>query len=302
MVMRTCSISATARYLRISRSEAGHIKARAMKRGLERKKPVPARAVYVDEKGIGRGHDYVTVVTKVPEDGAPFVDFIADGRNEAALDTYWGLPTTTGPLGNIRCASMDMWQAYVNSATDHLPGGINAVTHDPFHIVQHMNKAVDEVRRGEQRLLPEEDRKELKGSRFMWPYGFENLPDKWEERMRAMKDGKTRTARAWRLKEQFREFYRCGNWAQGKAFFDDWHRDVMRSGLAPVKKVVKMIRERLPQVLNFFVHRITNAFSEGLNGIIQEVVSVVRGYRNRERLKRDLYFRLGNLDMLPASH
>lgn len=298
MVLRKTSISAAAQHLRISWEEADHIKARAVRRGLERRRPAPAKAVCIDEKSVGRGHDYVTVVTRVPEEGAPFVDFIADGREEASLDAYWSL-ATTGPLEDIRCASMDMWQPFLNSASRHLPGGINAIVHDPFHIVQHMNKAVDDVRRGEQSLLGAEQGKELKGTRFMWLYGFENLPQKWGERMKAMKDGKTRTARAWRLKEILREFYRCENWAQAKAFFDDWNRDAMRSKLEPVKKVARMIKERLAQVLNFFVHRITNAFSEGINSIIQEVIATGRGYRNRERLKRDLYFRLGNLDMLP---
>ena len=56
---------------------------------------------------------------------------------------------------------------------------------------------------------------------------------------------------------------------------------------------------RLPQVLNYFVHRVTNAFSEGMNSRIQGLIKQANGYRNRERLKRDLYFHLGNLDMLP---
>ena len=55
----------------------------------------------------------------------------------------------------------------------------------------------------------------------------------------------------------------------------------------------------LPQVLNYFIHRVTNAFSEGMNSRIQGLIKQANGYRNRERLKRDLYFHLGNLDMLP---
>ena len=133
----------------------------------------------------------------------------------------------------------------------------------------------------------------------MWLYGFENLPAKWTERMAAMKDGKTRTARAWRLKEIFRSFYECENWAQAEAFFKDWYSAAMRSRLDPVKKVARMIKDHLPQVLNYFIHRVTNAFSEGMNSRIQGLIKQANGYRNRERLKRDLYFHLGNLDMLP---
>ena len=300
LLLKGCSVSAAAAHLRISWDEADGIKGRAVARGLARKRPVPARAVCVDEKSAGKGHDYVTVVVRVPEKGAPFVDCVADGRDGAALDGYWARPGT-GPLEDIRCASMDMWQPYVNSASAALPGGMASVAHDPFHLVQHANRAVDAARRQEQPLLGEEERRELKGTRFMWLYGFENLPGKWEQRMRAMKDGKTRTAEAWRLKEQFRAFYQCADWAQGRAFLDDWLASALGSGLEPVRRMARMIEARLPQVLNHFIHRVTNSFSEGTNGLIQMLIGRARGYRNRDRLKRDLYFHLGNLDMLPET-
>ena len=298
MLMQHCSTSAAARHLHLSWDETDYIKERAVKRGLERRVPVPARAVCIDEKSVGKGHDYVTIVTRVPHEGAHFVDFIADGREQSALDAYWKLEST-GPLERIGCASMDMWRPFINSASAALPQGEQAITHDPFHIVQHMNQAVDRVRRQEQPLLDTAARKTLKGTRFMWLYGFENLPAKWTERMAAMKDGKTRTARAWRLKEIFRSFYECENWAQAEAFFKDWYSAAMRSRLDPVKKVARMIKDHLPQVLNYFIHRVTNAFSEGMNSRIQGLIKQANGYRNRERLKRDLYFHLGNLDMLP---
>lgn len=295
-----CSIAAASKHLRLSWDEADHIKERAVRRGLKRKAPVAARALCIDEKSVGKGHDYVTVVTKLTPDG-PVVDHIADGREEASLDGYWGGHSPEA-LASIRCVSMDMWKAYINSVAKALPAGLQAITHDPFHVVQHMNGAVDAVRRQEQPLLGGQAGKELKGTRFMWLYGFENLPDRWAERMKAMKDGKTRTARAWRLKETLRAFYQCEDWAQARAFFDDWYRDAMRSRLEPVRKVAGMIRGHLGQVLNFFVHRVTNAYSEGINSMIQALVKRANGYRNRERLKRDLYFHLGGLNLYPAIH
>jgi transposase len=129
LLMRECSISAAARHLGITWDEADHIKARAVSRGLGRKANIPAKAVCVDEKAVGRGHEYVTVVTRIPENGGkPFVDYIADGRDEGALDGYWRL-ASTGPLKDIRCASMDMWKPYIASASAALPDGALAVTH-----------------------------------------------------------------------------------------------------------------------------------------------------------------------------
>lgn len=296
-LLRDCSIRAAARHLRLSWDECDHIKARAVARGLARKEEVASKAVCIDEKSVGRGHDYVTVVTKVTEAG-PVLDFIGDGRDEHALDAFWAAQSPAG-LEHIGCVCMDMWRPYIKSVAAHFPGGIGAIVHDPFHIIQHMNKAVDEVRRGELRVLSDEDAKALKGTRQMWLYGFERLPEKWNERMRAFKDSMFKTARAWRLKETLRALYQCADLAQARAFFDQWYRDAMRSKLGPVKKVARMLKSHLDQVLSFFIHRLTNAYSEGMNSIIQALIKRANGYRSRERLKRDLFFHLGALNLYP---
>lgn len=296
-MMKDCSIATAGKHLRLSWSEADHIKAKAVERGLRRKEKTKAAAICIDEKSVGKGHDYITIVTKLGEQG-PRVDYVGDGRDEEALNEYW--PTLDEEaLKAIRCASMDMWKPYMNSVEKNLPAGKNAISHDPFHVVQHMNKAVDEVRRQEVSLLPDKEGQALKGTRYMWLYGFENLPEKWEERIDALKESQMKTARAWRLKETLRAMYRCETWAQAESLFKSWYTDAMRSKLDPVKKVAKMIRDHLTQVLNVFIHRVTNAYSEGMNSIIQGLIKRANGYRKRERLKRDILFHLGGLDLYP---
>jgi len=297
-MMRDCSIAAASKYLRLSWDETDHIKAKAVERGLQRKGVVEATAICIDEKSVARGHDYVTVVTKLSERG-PIVDYIGDGREEEVLDGFWQAHDKA-TLEKICCVSMDMWKPYINAVEANLPAGKAAISHDPFHLIKNMNEAVDQVRRHEVALLPHENAKVLKGTRYMWLYGFENLPKKWTERIRELKDSQIKTARAWRLKETLRAMYQCNTWAQAEAFFKNWYRDAMRSKLDPVKKVARMIKTHLVQVLNFFIHRVTNAYSEGFNSIIQTLIKRANGYRKRDRLKRDLLFHLGGLDLYPA--
>ena len=231
-------------------------------------------------------------------DQGPIVDYIGDGRTEESLAGFWQAQTPE-VLEKIRCASMDMWKPYIKSVDANLPAGRKAISHDPFHVIQNMNKAVDQVRRQEVAWGPGKDRAQLKGTRYIWLYGFENLPEKWEERLEELKDSKMKTARAWRLKELLRAMYRCETWTEAEAFYKDWNRDAMRSKLEPVKKVARMIKDHLNEVLNFFIHRITNAYSEGNNSMIQGLIKRANGYRNRERLKRDLFFHLGGLNLYP---
>jgi len=73
----------------------------------------------------------------------------------------------------------------------------------------------------------------------------------------------------------------------------------MRSKLAPVRKVARRLKSHLDRVLSFFFHRLTNAYSEGMNSIIQALIKRANGYRSRDRLKRDLFFHLGALNLYP---
>lgn len=298
-LLRDCSIKAACNHLRMSWDECDHIKAKAVERGLRRKKELSAKAICIDEKSVGRGHTYLTVLAKVTPSG-PVLDYIGEGRDEESLDGFWKASSPQA-LEKIECVSMDMWKAYSNAVEAHLPAGKQAITHDPFHIIQHMNKAVDAVRRHEANLLPYEEARALKGTRQMWLYGLENLPEKWGERLRELKDSQMKTARAWRLKETLRAMYKCQTWAQAEALFAMWRRDAMASKLEPVKKVARMLIAHLPQVLSYFIHRVSNAYSEGINSIIQGLIKRANGYRSIPRLKRDLYFHLGALELYPEN-
>jgi transposase len=296
-VMLECSINAARKFLRMSWDEADGIKQRAVTRGLARKPPSTPQKICIDEKSVGRGHDYVSLVVRVDQEGTA-IDYIGEGRTEEALRPYWeGLDEKA--IDGIECVAMDMWEPYLKSVRKHVSEADSKIVHDPFHLVAHMNKAVDAVRRKEINLLSNAKAKPLKGTRQMWLYGMENLPPKWASSMRAFKASTFKTARAWNHKEVFRSLYKCENLVQAQAYWKDWNLGAMRSKLEPVKKVARMIKERVDQVLNFFIHRHTNAHAEGMNSRIQAMIKKANGYRNRKRLFNDMFFHFGALNLYP---
>jgi transposase len=68
-VMQECSIRGACELLRISWDEADGIKQRAVQRGLARKQPVVMPRLCVDEKGMVRGHNYLTIVARAKRGG-----------------------------------------------------------------------------------------------------------------------------------------------------------------------------------------------------------------------------------------
>jgi transposase len=297
-VMLECSISGACELLRISWDEADGVKQRAVKRGLARKSPAVMPRLCVDEKGMGHGQNYLTIVAQVTAERTT-VEHVGEEREQESLDAFWkGL--TAEQLAGVEAVAMDMWEPYVQSTLAHVPGAAAKIVHDPFHLVKYMNEAVNEVRQGEHRRLQAQGDDTLKNTRQLWLYGLENVPARHAQRFGEVKELNLQTSRAWALKEVFRSFWLCDQVKAAERYFHKWYAWAIRSRLQPVKKVARMCRAHLGNILTFFVHRLTNGPIEGLNNKIQGLIKKAFGYRNKERFKNDIFFHLGGLDLYPA--
>lgn len=294
-VLEACPTARAAELLAISWDEADGIKQRAVRRGLARRKLVDLEYVCVDEKAVGHGHDYVTIVTGVV-DGKPKVLHVEDDRNEAALNVFW---EKLGPdaCAKIKAVSMDMGQPYQNSTRRYCENA--DLIFDPFHLMKMLNNAVDEVRQQETVFGTGAEKAALKGTQRMWLWGEENLPERYATRFEDLKQSALRTARAWRLKELWRTFKRCLNAADAYDFALKWYVSAIRSKLEPIKKVARTFKAHLAGIVSIFNHGFCNAIAEGVNSRIQLLMQKSCGYRNRERLKTDILFHFGGLDMDP---
>jgi hypothetical protein len=112
-----------------------------------------------------------------------------------------------------------MWAPYVQSVRTHVPQADRKIVFDPFRHVQHMNQAVDKVRWAEHRGLQAQGDDTLTGSKYVWLYGEENVPEDHQERFTELTRRRSRkrlkTARAWSLNESLRDLWRCGSRAGG---------------------------------------------------------------------------------------
>ena len=297
-VLLECSISGACAILAISWEEADGIKQRAVKRGLARKQPAVMPRLCVDEKGVGNGQDYLTIVAQVQVERTT-VQYVGDGREQGSLDAFWQslLPAQ---LAGVEAVGMDMWEPFVQSTLAHVLGAASKIVHDPFHLVKAMNEAVNEVRKSEHRRLQAQGDDTLKNTRQLWLYGLENVPAKRAQSFEEIWTINLETSRAWMLKELFRSFWLCDTLKQAGTYFAKWYSWAIRSRLDPVKKVARTCKSHLEHILTFFVHRLTNGPIEGLNNGIQGLIKKAFGYRNRERFKTDIFFHFGGLDLYPV--
>ena len=296
-LLQECSTAAACQHLRISWDEADGIKQRALDRGLQRRQIGPLQRMCVDEKAVGWGHQYVTIVSQTDGEQTRVLA-LEDDRTQESLERFWRT-LTPEQLAGIETVAMDMWEPYRNATLRHVPEAADKIVYDRFHVAQHMNRAVDEVRRREHATLDARGDTTLKGSRQLWLFGLENLPAKWADRFKALRAAATKTGRAWKIKEMLRSFWDCAEPAEATAYFKDWCRQAMATRLEPVQKVVRMLKTHWQHLRAYFQHRLTNAAAEGINSRIQHYIQRACGYRNRDRFKRDVLFHLGGLDLHP---
>jgi transposase len=294
-VLQACPASRSAELLGISWDEVDGIKKRAVQRGLSRRSLDDLEYVCVDEKVAGDGKA-MTVVTGVLK-GRSQVLYVADGCSSESLNSFW---EWLGPDGcqRIKAVSMDMGKAYPCSVRQYCPQA--ELIYDPFHIMKMLNKAVNEVRNREMLTGRGAAKKQLKGTRPLWLWGEENLPKRYSERFDQLKNSTLKTARAWGLKELWRNFRHCLDEADGRAYFKKWYCQVMASKLEPLKHVARTLKKHLDGIVTVLKYRFCNAIAEGMNSRIQLMVQKACGYRNKERLKTDILFHLGGLSMDPV--
>ena len=269
---------------------------RALTRGLAAKGELGARRLGVDEKAIAKGHKYFTVVTNLDKGT---VEYVGEDRKTASLDAFF-VKLTAEQRGSIEAVTMDMWEPYRTSVHTHVPDAEKKIVFDRFHIMQHMGRAVDTVRKWEHRKLRAEGDGTLAGSKYLWLYSAENLPEKHQERFEELRSADLKTGRAWAIKESLRQLWSSTSRAEGESHWKRWYFWATHSRLEPVIKAAKTIFRHIENVLTYFEHRITNATSDGLNSKIQGIKKQAYGFRNKENFKTAIYFHCGGLDLYPA--
>lgn len=292
--LQAATIQAVSRRMGLTWDEVDGVMQRAVKRGMARREQVLPRRVGVDETSFRRRFRYVTVVSEGDR-----VLYVAEGRKQYALEAYWdSLPGRA--LDELESITMDMWGPYIFATEAKVPDAEHKIVFDKYHVALHLGRAVDAVRRQENRQLAKKGDWRLKGTKFMWLRNPANMTEKQCIDFAAIWDRSLKTSRAWAIKEAAMDLWSIRDPELALEGWKRWYGWAIRSRLEPIKKAARMVKKHLLGVVNATVLGITNARAEGINSIIQWIKKSARGFRNRERFKNAIYFHLGGLDLYPA--
>lgn len=291
-----CSLSAAARLAGLSWDETFGCIERAVGRGFSRKKKRIPEIISVDEKSFAKGHKYETLVC---DNKRGTVEYVADENSQESLESYYR-QFTPEEKATVTAITMDMWDPFIAATKNHIPDAHKKIVFDKFHVMKHAGDAVDTVRKEENKRLLKEGNDLLKGSKYLWLWNPNNMPEWRKPEFRELQNADLDVARAWALKENLRHLWDFFSEAWARKFFKRWYFWAMHSRLDPIKEAAQTIKNYFENVVTYVHHRVTNAVVEGINSKIEKVKRLACGFRNRGHYKIAIYFHCGGLDYWPV--
>lgn len=250
----------------------------------------------IDEISRKRGHVYVTNVYDLRRRR---LLWSGEGRAKETLETFFNW------LGEERAARVegiccDMWQPYIDVIKARAPKAV--LVFDKFHIVQHLTKAVDQVRRDEIREKGKEHKDLMAKTRYIWLKNPWNLTENQQARLSALEGLNLKINRAYLLKEAFQGFWEYSRPFWAKRYLDRWFWWATHSRLQPMRDFAWMLRRHQDDLLNYFRVPIHNGTVEGLNNKAKVIVHKAYGFRTAKNFIRNLYHVMAQLPLPETMH
>jgi transposase len=291
-LLATKNQTKTAQMLRCGFNLVNNIMHNATLRGLKRRDTNEVyKELSLDEKSFQKGHNYVTVLSN-PEKGI-VLDVVKD-RTKEATKTLLNNSLTEYQRSKVELISLDMWKAY-NTVVDEVFPKSKKV-HDRFHLIKYLNEAIDNVRKRELK-----NNEVLKNSRYSFLKNTTNLTAKQHFKFEEVLRANTQVGYVWGLKESFKSLFGCNDYQEAFKRFSDWNDFVKWEAIPELTKVATMFCNHIKGVCNALVETTSNAMAERLNGKIQIIKTIGRGYRKFQNFRSAILFFNGGLNLYPLN-
>ena len=158
---------------------------------------------------------------------------------------------------------------------------------DKFHILRHLNEALDQVRKHEYARLRGKDRQFIKGQKYTLLSHRENLSLDGRRALKKLLQANKRLQTAYLLKESFGQLwdYKKEGWA--RHFFEHWRAALKWQRLKPYEKFAEMIDHHWEGIAAYChpENKVALGFVEGLNNKIRVIQRRAYGLRDEEYLR-----------------
>lgn len=248
---------------------------RYLERWSEARRKPALKQMGVDELFLGKRQKFVTVVSNL-ESGEPV--WMGPDRKQETLDEFFRTGLSRGQRGRIEAVCVDMWTAFSNSVRQWAPRSV--IVYDKFHVMQHANKAVDEVRRAEFFRRGGWKRAVVKGKRWLLLTRWVNLSESKQQMLNELFSLNRRIMKAYLLKESLEQLWQQPNENAARAYLWKWTEQLRWQRLPAFQKLAKLLVDHIEGLLNYYKVKVRFGVVEAINGNLRMLLRRGRGYQN----------------------
>lgn len=199
----------------------------------------------------------------------------------------------------IKFIAVDMHDGYIKAAAKLCPHAEIAV--DRFHVAQDLNRAFDEVRRGEFELAKQnkddfQQEMLMPSKRFILMERKRDLSTKDQKRLDTLRQLNQNIHTGMLLIEYFHRILDKKSVAQFRKGLKLWEELVNETSLKPFYKFLKTVKKYQDRIEIYIRSRLTTAVSEGINNKIKVLKRVGYTYTNQISFKNKILQRCGLLN------
>jgi len=234
------------------------------------------RLLAIDEIALLKGYRYMTVVLDY-ESGR--VVWMGEGRRKETLETFFELMSEEERAA-VEAVATDMWTPYITAVREQLPNA--RVVYDLYHVVANYHRRVlDKIRIAAYRQAEsEEERRWIKGSRYLLYKNEENLTDGQRPRLEKLLEVNEEIHTAYLLRDSLKEIWRLRSpWAVRRAL-REWSTMAEESGIGPLKRFAASLQKHARGIVAHAAYPIHTGRLEGVNNKIKLIKRRSYGYRD----------------------
>ena len=191
-----------ARRMGLAESTVRAIDLRYLERWEARRRQPPLRQMGVDELYRGKKDKFLTVVCNL-ESGEPL--WFGKERKKETLDDFFRSQLVSRQRKRIEAVCVDMWEPFRLRIEQWAPQC--KIVYDKFHVLQHANDAIDEVRRAEFFRQGPRKRGLIKGKKWLLLSRWKNLTDPHRGELNRLFGLNRRVFKAYLLKESLERLW-----------------------------------------------------------------------------------------------
>ncbi len=283
-----------ARRMRLAESTVRAIDLRYLERWEARRRKPPLRHMGVDEIYKGKREKFLTVVCNL-ETGEPL--WFGRERKKETLDEFFRSQLRSRQRKRIEAACVDMWEPFRLSIEQW--ASQCQIIYDKFHIMQHANDAIDEVRRAEFFRQGSKKRGLIKGKKWLLLSRWKNLTQDHRGELNRLFQINRRVFKAYLLKESLERLWNYTYVGAMINYLQRWMDQLRWQRLKPFEKLADTLLKHLEGIANYCRTKVRMGVVEAVNGNIRMLINRGRGYKNlRYLLLKAKRLSASNLELL----